>query len=85
MPRYIPLLRPPGFATLPPRLEWTYVEVPAYITLRRDLPRSIHPHGVIECRKLTADECERFDLREVIEDTTPSSTYVASPYSRDRD
>ena len=65
MTRYISLLRPAGFATLPRGLDWTYVEVPAYVTLRPDLPRSLHPHGVIECRQLTPDEIERFDLREV--------------------
>lgn len=63
--RYIPLLRPPGFATLPGKLEWAYVEVPSYITKRPDLPKSSHPHGVIECRELTADEMSRFDLRAI--------------------
>jgi hypothetical protein len=71
MNRYAPLLRPASFATLPQNdigqpFQWTYVEVPAYITKRPDLPRSLHPHGVIECRKLTPAECERFDLREVL-------------------
>ena len=65
MNRYLPVLRPASFSTLPQGLEWTYVEVPHYITKRPDLPKSKHPHGVIECRELTADECERFDLLEV--------------------
>jgi len=63
--KYIPLLRPAGFATLPPGLDWSYVEVPGYITKRPDLPRSSHPHGVIECRELTKDEQERFGLKEI--------------------
>ena len=62
MPRYAPLLRPPSFSTLPGGLSWIYVEVPPYITKRLDLPTSKRPHGVIECRELTKDECERFDL-----------------------
>jgi hypothetical protein len=65
MTRYIPLLRPASFSTLPQGLEWTYVEAPSYVTKRPDLPRSSHAHGVIECRELTADEQERFDLRPV--------------------
>jgi hypothetical protein len=65
MNRYLPVLRPASFSTLPEGLAWTYVEVPHYITKRPDLPKSKHPHGVIECRELTADECERFDLLEV--------------------
>jgi hypothetical protein len=33
---------------------------------RDDLPRSSHRYGVIELdRKLTADECQHFDLRGV--------------------
>jgi hypothetical protein len=63
--RYIPLLRPASFCTLPQGLDWTYVEAPRYVTKRPDLPTSRHPHGVIECRDLTAEEIERFDLREV--------------------
>lgn len=62
MVKYIPLLRPAGFATLPSGLEWTYVEVPKYITKRPDLPTSEHPHGVIECRELTDAETSNFDL-----------------------
>ena len=40
--RYIPLLRPASHATLPDALQWSYVEAPAYITGRPDLPRSRH-------------------------------------------
>jgi hypothetical protein len=65
MKRYIPLLRPAGFATLPQGLDWAYVEAPSYVTNRPDLPQSKHAHGVIECRELTKDEMYRFDLREV--------------------
>jgi len=63
--KYIPLLRPASFSTLPQGLEWTYVEAPSYVTKRPDLPRSSHAHGVIECRELTIEEQERFDLRPV--------------------
>ena len=66
MKRYIPALRPASFSTLPQGLEWTYVEAPSYVTKRPDLPRSSNTHGVIECRELTKDECERFDLLEVV-------------------
>lgn len=60
---YRPLLRPAGFATLPRGLVWEYVEAPAYVTQRPDLPRSTHLHGVIATdRPLTPDEIERFDL-----------------------
>ena len=62
--RYIPLLRPASHATLPDALQWSYVEAPAYITGRPDLPRSRHPHGLIEtARPLTPEEIERFSLR----------------------
>lgn len=62
--KYRPLLRPAGFSTLPSGLRWEYVEAPSYITKRPDLPTSQHPHGVIAVdRALTADECDRFDLR----------------------
>jgi hypothetical protein len=63
--RYIPLLRPASFATLPRGLAWSYVEAPRYITQRPDLPTSQFTHGMIECRELTIDECLAFDLHMV--------------------
>lgn len=61
--KYIPLLRPASFCTLPRGVKWEFVEVPSYVN-RFDLPASSHTHGVIATdRKLTADECDRFDLR----------------------
>ena len=61
---YRPLLRPAGFATMPPGLKWDYVEVPREIAhLRPSLPVSAHRHGIIACeRELTEDECQRYDL-----------------------
>lgn len=65
MPRYIPLLRPASFCTLPDGLRWEYVEAPANIA-RPDLPTSRHPHGVIETdRALTEAEIKHFDLRPI--------------------
>lgn len=66
MPRYIPLLRPAASCTLPVGVKWSYVEAPAYITMRPDLPRSQHPHGVIETdRAMTVEEAQHFDLRRL--------------------
>ena len=65
---YRPLLRPAGYGTLPPGVRWEYVETPAMHGLanRPELPRSMHTYGVIVTdRALTAEERERFDLREV--------------------
>ena len=61
---YRPLLRPAGFATMPPGLKWDYVEVPREIAhLRPTLPVSRHRYGVIVCeRELTEEECQRYEL-----------------------
>lgn len=61
---YRPLLRPAGFATMPPGLKWDYVEVPREIAhLRPTLPVSRHRYGVIACeRELTEEECQRYEL-----------------------
>jgi hypothetical protein len=61
---YRPLLRPAGFATMPPGLKWDYVEVPREIAhLRPNLPVSRHRYGVIACeRELTEEECQRYEL-----------------------
>lgn len=62
---YRPLLRPPGFATLP-GIEWDYVEAPACdatIAVRCGLPLSWHRFGIIATtRRLTDEERERFGL-----------------------
>jgi hypothetical protein len=68
MTKYIPLLRPASFVTLPVGLDWSYVEAPRYITTRPDLPTSQYTHGVIECRELTVEETANFDLRAVEEE-----------------
>ncbi len=61
---YRPTLRPAGYATMPPGIKWSFVEVPmAMASLRRDLPVSIHLYGVVETdRPLTNDEMNRFAL-----------------------
>lgn len=67
--RYRPLLRPAGFASLPPKLVWHYVEAPEMhgLYMRDDLPRSRHRFGVIETeRALTAGEMDQFDLDSVV-------------------
>lgn len=64
--RYIPFLRPAGFATLPEGVKWSYVEAPLMYGLytRGDLPQSRHKFGIIETdRELTAAEIDHFDLR----------------------
>ena len=66
--RYIPLLRPASFSTLPAGVTWEYVEAPAMAGLanRPDLPTSKHRYGMIETsRQLTRQERAHFDLREV--------------------
>lgn len=65
---YMPLLRPASFATLPAGVSWSYVAAPSMPGLvnRPDLPASRHRYGIIRTsRPLTADECQRFDLRPV--------------------
>ena len=65
MNRYRPMLRPAGFATLPPGVRWEYVQSPAMSGLcnRPDLPRSDYRYGVISTdRALTVDEINHFDL-----------------------
>ncbi len=85
---YRPLLRPAGFATMPPGLKWDYVEVPREIAhLRPSLPVSAHRHGVIACeRELTEDECQRYDLaREPITSTpAPGIKSPETPRSEQR-
>lgn len=76
--RYICVLRPASFATLPSGIKWDYVEIPRDLeyTLgprRPDLPISRHRHGVIEIdRRLTAEECQHFDLELVPDALTPA-------------
>lgn len=63
MHRYIPRLRPVGFATVPDDLrdKWVYVEAPPEGVNRPDLPRSRHLYGVVEVpRALTPDEQDRY-------------------------
>ena len=69
---YRPLLRPAGFATMPPGLKWDYVEVPREIAhLRPNLPVSRHRYGVIACdRELTERECSNFALESAREERT---------------
>ncbi len=64
--RYIPLLRPASFTTLPQGVTWGYVEAPAMqgLAKRPDLPTSTHRYGVIETsRPLTKGEEHTFDLK----------------------
>jgi hypothetical protein len=64
---YQPTLRPASFCTLPPGLEWDFVEAPANdaaIAVRRGLPLSRHMFGIIATtRRLTTEERERYGLR----------------------
>ena len=67
---YQPMLRPAGFATLPKGLEWDYVEGPALdpiISVRRGIPLSKCPHGIIATRRpLTFNEIMDFNLEPII-------------------
>lgn len=68
--KYTLLYRPPSFATLPSRIGWTLVERPSVpcggYERRTDLPVSAHPFGVLTFdREVTAEEIERFELKEV--------------------
>ena len=47
--RYVPLVRPASFTTLPRGVSWGYVEAPAMpgLTRQTDLPLSRHRYGVI--------------------------------------
>ncbi|MHB1869650.1 MAG: hypothetical protein ACYCT1_02190 [Steroidobacteraceae bacterium] len=76
---YRPLLRPAGFATMPAGLKWDYVEAAQEIAhLRPTLPVSRHRYGVIACdRKLTPEECQRFDLKRV-EESQSHETHLAA-------
>jgi hypothetical protein len=64
---YVPLLRPAGFESLPPKIRWEYVEAPRSEAHRfPNLTRSSNVHGVIRThRALTPDECNTFDLKGV--------------------
>jgi hypothetical protein len=58
--------RPAGFATLPSRLGWSYVEAPARADVgvrRPDLPVSRYPFGTFTTeRDLTAEELRDFEI-----------------------
>jgi hypothetical protein len=87
MPRYVCLLRPPMFASLPRDLKWDFAEIPARLAFARpDLPTSKHLHGVIETKRaLTPEECERFDLEPVATPSTRAwSLIVICPVSKKR-
>ena len=57
------LYRPPGFATLPSKLFWEFVEVPRNHPNPFGLPVSAHPFGVIKTeRPLTAEELKDFEI-----------------------
>jgi hypothetical protein len=61
---YRPLLRPPGFATLPAGLKWDYAEVPLDVAPQRPgKPLSRFLYGVIVTdRALTQEELQTYDL-----------------------
>lgn len=65
---YRPMLRPAAGCTLP-SIVWEYAEMPANMAhLRADIPCSRHLYGVIATmRRLTVDECARFDLQPVLD------------------
>jgi hypothetical protein len=86
---YRPLLRPAGFATMPPGLKWDYVEVPREIAhLRPALPVSRHRYGVIACeRELTEEECQRYELARQPDlgvDPNPATTSETIPTRQQR-
>jgi hypothetical protein len=68
-PRYRMLFRPPGFATLPRDIVYTFVEAPwnwSHGVYHSDLPRSQHRHGVFETnRELTEEELRTFEIQRL--------------------
>ena len=64
---YRPTLRPASFCTLPRGVQWEYAAAPWDIAHRRtDIPRAPNRHGIISTdRRLTAEECQQFDLEIV--------------------
>ena len=66
---YRPLLRPASPYSLPAGVQWVYAQAPAVGGLIDwfGLPPSRHPFGVL-CtdRKLTIEECKRFDLAPLV-------------------
>lgn len=70
MKTYTLLYRPPSFATLPRGIGWTLLARPTIPSSgyerRTDLPTSEHPFGIVAFdRELTADEMDRFELKEL--------------------
>lgn len=67
MNHYRPLYRPMFGVRLP--CKWDYVEAPRlepHIAVRRNLPLSVHPYGIIETeRPLTDEERRTFELMAV--------------------
>ena len=62
--------RPPGFATLPARLWWDWVEIPRddhwLADMRPSLPRSTWRFGVFQTeRPLTPEELRDYEIEEV--------------------
>ena len=66
---YRPLYRPAHFSAMPKGVAWDYVEAPAsdpMIAIRRKLPLSRHPYGIISTeRALTREELEQYELAVV--------------------
>jgi hypothetical protein len=64
---YQMMLRPASFSTLPSGVKWDYAELPRDSNINRpDLKRGNTPHGIVKVdRRLTPDECHRFDLKEI--------------------
>ena len=66
--RYTMQFRPPGFAALPPGLDWELVEAPdpAIMASRPGLPQSKHRYGVFATiRPLTDVELTDYQIRIV--------------------
>lgn len=64
--KYVPMLRPAGYATLPSGIDWEYVATGHHYTskYRPDVPVGKTLYGVIiTSRPLTHDELERFSMR----------------------
>jgi len=74
--RYAPRLRPPGFATLPPRWPWVWVEAPGFVyhagRFREAFPgiplctSENHRFGIIGSEvQLTKEQLEDYEIDEV--------------------
>ena len=75
--------RPPGYATVPSKWPWEYVEIPEYMVRHRpELPvTKTHRHGVISSEvQLTAEQLEAFEIDWLSDPDKDPNSVVARLY-----